>query len=103
MNSLDISNSTTEGGRDTEEKDYQSLFWLPMMYQTVDTAVNLLDDMLEDIDEFQRGVAEDKMGFGRDSGDQLPKMSKKKRQQILGDDSFGNEIIASKILKILKN
>ena len=86
MASLEISSPTAVGSGSGEQKEYQSLFWLPMMYQTVDTAVNLLDNMLEDIDEFQGGVAEDKIGSARDIGDQAPKGKKKKRQQILGDD-----------------
>ena len=46
MATIDVSSPIAGGGG--EQKEYQSLFWLPMMYQTVDTAVNLLDNMLGD-------------------------------------------------------
>ena len=45
-----------DSGSSSIDKEYQSLFWLPMMYQTVDTAVGLVDNMLEDIDAFQDGL-----------------------------------------------
>lgn len=102
MATLDVSSPTAASGGSSGEKEYQSLFWLPMMYQTVDTAVNLLDNMLEDIDEFQSGAAatDDRFGKGAD----LPSNGKKKkRQQILGDDSFGNEIIATRVEPVVKS
>ena len=36
----------------TEAKEYQTLFWVPMLFQSATNATHLIDDMINLIDEF---------------------------------------------------
>ena len=93
-----------DSGSSSIDKEYQSLFWLPMMYQTVDTAVGLVDNMLEDIDAFQDGLEKEKRGSGLSvANNKVAKKDRKKRQQILGDNSVGNEIVATRVETVYKS
>ena len=93
-----------EGGNAGVDREYQSLFWLPMMYQSVDTAVNIIENMLEDIDSFQDGLEKEKRGSGLSvATSKIAKKDRKKRQQILGDDSVGNEIVATRVETVYKS
>ena len=93
-----------DGGHDGMDKEYQSLFWLPMMYQSVDNAVNLIDNMLEDIDTFKDGLEKEKRGSNLSvSHSKVSKKDRKKRQQILGDNSIGNEIVATRVETVFKS
>ena len=88
------------------EKEYQSLFWVPMLYQTAESASALVEGMLESIEEFYQG---DNKGNTRKSiltaGEEKVQNTgpKKRRQQILGDDSVGNEVVATRVEVVTKS
>ncbi len=91
-----------------ETKEYQSLFWVPMLYQTAESATLIVEGMLDDIGDFYehdddgniRGsvlqVKEQKEREIEDGG-------RKRRAQILGDDSLGNEVVATRVEVVTKS
>ena len=62
-------------------KEYQTLFWVPMLFQTASASISIIDDMLDMIQTFHDS---DQAPVARNSvvikGDQ-----QRRRQQILGD------------------
>lgn len=82
-------------------KEYQTLFWVPMLFQTAKNAESLIDEMLEMIDEFHSqevtpGVRKsilDKRANGT---------TQKRRQQILGD-VLDSEAITTRVDVVMKS
>ena len=88
------------------EKDYQSLFWVPMLYQTAETAVSLLDVMIEDISDFYEASEKEGLRASITSfleKDETSDKPKRRREQILGDDSHTNEVVATRVEVVTKS
>jgi len=119
-----MSAAVVMGETETEARDYQSLFWVPMLYQTSEDALGLIDNMLEDITAFYNSetLRDGEGGFstrgsylslsagdrnggssGGGGGGDGPVGPRKRRQQILGDDSLGNEVVATRVEVITKS
>jgi serine/threonine protein kinase/CRP-like cAMP-binding protein len=90
-----------------KDHDYQSLFWVPMLYQTADTAIHLVEDMIGLIDEYGKksdGRRPSVLGSANHSNnDQVDRKNRKKKQIILGDDSFKNEVVATRVEVVTKS
>jgi len=89
------------------DKEYQSLFWVPMLYQTAESATALVEGMLESIEDFYDGdnkanTRKSILSAGEEKGGQSTG-PKKRRQQILGDDSVGNEVVATRVEVVTKS
>jgi len=88
------------------EKEYQSLFWVPMLYQTAESATALVEGMLENIEDFHAGANKDNTRKSiLTAGEEKMQSTgpKKRRQQILGDDSLGNEVVATRVEVVTKS
>ncbi len=86
------------------EKEYQSLFWVPMLYQTAESATSLVEGMLESIEEFYTGAQKGPRMSVLAAGEEKQSMGpKKRRQQIFGDDSLGNEVVATRVEVVTKS
>ena len=94
-----------DSGRNPPEKEFQSLFWVPMLYQTAETASALIESMLDSIEQFHDGSFREGSRKSILSARELKEQSgpKKRRQQILGDDSLGNEVIATRVEVVTKS
>ena len=82
-------------------KEYQTLFWVPMLFQTAKNAENLIDEMLDAIQEFH----------DTDPTVQVPRKSilskkstgaPKRRQQILGE-VMDSEVVTTRVDVVLKS
>ena len=89
-----------------EQKEYQSLFWVPMLYQTAESATMIVEGMLDDIADFYQSNGDDntrKSMLQMEERDQDDGGPKKRREQILGDDSLGNEVVATRVEVVTKS
>eukprot|EP00606_Chrysophyceae_sp_TOSAG23-5_P000659 GSChrysophyteH2.ASY1.ANO1.81.1 assembled CDS len=89
-----------------EQKEYQSLFWVPMLYQTAESATMIVEGMLDDIADFYQSNGDDntrKSILQMEERDQDDGGPKKRREQILGDDSLGNEVVATRVEVVTKS
>jgi hypothetical protein len=75
-------------------KEYQTLFWVPMLFQTATAAENVIDEMLEMITTFHDNdqIPLTRPSFTNKGGQQM----NQRRQQILGDMSDA-EIVTTMI------
>lgn len=87
-----------------EIKEYQTLFWVPMLFQTVKTTENLIEEMLTTIQEFHEH--NNLTGFSRRSsiqeGKRLPS-APKRRQQILGDAHEADLTVTTQVDVVIKS
>jgi hypothetical protein len=74
-------------------KEYQTLFWVPMLFQTATAAENVIDEMLEMITTFHDN---DQIPLTRPSFTNKGGQMNQRRQQILGDMSDA-EIVTTMI------
>lgn len=83
-------------------KDYQTLFWIPCIYQTTIKTKALIEEMLESIQDFHD--KEDAGGEGgvRRSILQNKKGGNKRRQQILGD-VLDSDVAVTRVDVVLKS
>eukprot|EP00605_Chrysophyceae_sp_TOSAG23-4_P001763 GSChrysophyteH1.ASY1.ANO1.1951.1 assembled CDS len=87
------------------QKEYQSLFWVPMLYQTAESATMLVENMLDDITEFYESSQDDNtrssLIMAQTETGEAP--VRKRREKILGDDSLGNEVVATRVEVVTKS
>ena len=82
----------------TKMKDYQTLFWVPMLFQTSSSTQDVITEMLDKINEFHE-----------DSSDTVPAKrpsvtsSGKRRQQILGDNTNMEKVVATRVEVVPKS
>jgi CRP-like cAMP-binding protein len=83
-----------------EVKEYQTLFWVPMLFQTAKSTELLIEEMLDMIQDFH----DEDMAANRKSFIQQKKLpgQPKRRQQILGD-TLDSEAAVTRVDVILKS
>jgi CRP-like cAMP-binding protein len=84
--------------RVTTEREYQTLFWVPMLFQTAKQSQDLIDDMLGLINKF---YDEDNTTVSRRSI-LVTKATNKRRQQIKGD-ALDSEVVTTRVEVVLKS
>ena len=90
----------------SSDKEYQSLFWVPMLYQTSETAIALVESMLGEIEEFYEAspaASRKSLLTGSMASEEKNAGPRKRKQQILGDDSLGNEVVATRVEVVTKS
>lgn len=84
----------------SETKEYQTLFWVPMLFQTAKSAYSLIDEMLDMIQDFHdlnnADIIASKEPIVKPSGG-IPK----RRQQILGD-AVDSEVSTTRVDVVMK-
>ncbi len=104
MSSLKVESKAAKG-----DVEYQSLFWVPMLYQTAESATMMVESMLDDIGDFNENVTFDSSRGSvlqlkeKKEEEMKQKGPQKRRVQILGDDSLGNEVVATRVEVITKS
>eukprot|EP01038_Epipyxis_sp_PR26KG_P013946 gene13946-18703_t len=82
-------------------KEYQTLFWVPMLFQTAKNAENLIEEMLGLIGEFHELDQEQLSQVRRSMLDKRGDKTRR-RQQILGD-VFDSEVVRTRVDVVLKS
>ncbi len=102
-----------EGGNENDadnvetsiNKEYQTLFWVPMLFQTAKNAESLIEDMLELIGDFH--LTENSAPKAHSDRKQSTIIKKapgqhKRRQQILGE-KLDSEVVTTRVDVVLKS
>lgn len=81
-------------------KEYRTLFWVPMLFETAKMAENLIEEMLEVITDFHEN--DDSNPVFRNSVSERKGVPKQRRNQILGDVQ-DSEPITTRVDVVLKS
>lgn len=81
-----------------QKKDYQTLFWVPMLFQTASQSESLIEEMLEMISAFN----ETDQSHNARNSELNNNENQKRRQQILGE-TMNAEVTATKVQVIPKS
>ncbi len=88
-------------------KEYQTLFWVPMLFQTAKNAESLIEDMLDLIQDFHDQTLSNSLkdNDGRRMSTDLQKVpgQHKRRQQILGEKLDSEVNTATRVDVVLKS
>jgi hypothetical protein len=85
-------------GNKPKGKEYQTLFWVPILFQTSAGTQDVIAEMLDKINEFHE-----------DSTDEVPSKrpsmisNGKRRQQILGDNTNTETVVATRVEVVPKS
>lgn len=80
-------------------KEYQSLFWMPMVLQTSIDAETIIDEMLSTISNFQDNTGERTYSMISYN----PSLNKERREQILGDIEDNSDNMITRVEVVLKS
>jgi hypothetical protein len=86
------------------DKEYQTLFWVPMIFQTAKKIENQVNEMLDLIKEFHE-VEDKKLGHHKKNASVLNIRkgggTQRRRQQILGD-MLDSEVVTTRVELVIK-
>lgn len=83
----------------TSAKEYQTLFWVPMLFQTAKNAENLIEEMLDAIQDFHDTdptVQVQRKSIAKKT------TAPRRRQQILGE-VLDSEVVTTRVDVVLKS
>jgi hypothetical protein len=93
--------AAVEEQKTSAAKEYQTLFWVPMLFQTAKNAENLIEEMLDAIQDFHDSdptvhIQRKSMLMKKAPG------APKRRQQILGE-VLDSEVVTTRVDVVLKS
>ena len=83
------------------QKEYQTLFWVPMLFQTAKNAENLIEEMLDMIQDFHDHDSNTPV-FRKSIAPRKAVGAPKRRQQILGE-IVDSEVVTTRVDVVLKS
>ena len=96
-----VENVSSEEHKSSSTKEYQTLFWVPMLFQTAKNAENLIEEMLDMIQDFHdsdQSAHPHRYSLTKKTGGAPPK----RRQQILGE-VLDSEVVTTRVDVVLKS
>lgn len=91
-----------EEQKTSSAKEYQTLFWVPMLFQTAKNAETLIEEMLDMIQDFHDTDQTTHVARKSFSAKKGPAAPPKRRQQILGE-VLDSEVVATRVDVVLKS
>lgn len=95
-----VANGVSDEHMSTGAKEYQTLFWVPMLFQTAKNAENLIEEMLDMIQDFHdsdQSAHPHRYSLTKKAG-----IAPKRRQQILGE-VLDSEVVTTRVDVVLKS
>lgn len=96
-----VANGGADEHKSSSAKEYQTLFWVPMLFQTAKNAENLIEEMLDMIQDFHdsdQSAHPHRYSLTKKTGGAPPK----RRQQILGE-VLDSEVVTTRVDVVLKS